>query len=116
VSSGITFTRLTEVDPAEILAHMSDPKVAEHMPLLTFDWDEAAVADFVAMKEDHWRRDGLGHWAILSGGRYVGWGGFRRRATNGITDWCCGPMRSALARASRGRRSPSPGPMTVSPT
>jgi RimJ/RimL family protein N-acetyltransferase len=78
VSSGITFTRLTEVDPAEILAHMSDPKVAEHMPLLTFDWDEAAVADFVAMKEDHWRRDGLGHWAILSGGRYVGWGGFQK--------------------------------------
>jgi hypothetical protein len=78
LSTGITFTRLTEVDPAEILTHMSDPKVAEHMPLLTFEWDAPAVATFVAMKEDHWRRDGLGHWAILSDGRYVGWGGFQK--------------------------------------
>jgi hypothetical protein len=26
----------------------------------------------------HRVRDGLGHWAILSGGRYVGWGGFQK--------------------------------------
>lgn len=57
---------------------MSDPRVAEHMPLLTSKWDDAAVTKFFATKEDYWRRDGLGHWAILSNSKYVGWGGFQR--------------------------------------
>ncbi len=74
----IKFTRLSQIEPAEIKAHMSDPRVAEHMPLLTFDWVDAAVAKFVANKEACWTRDGLGHWAILSNNRYVGWGGFQK--------------------------------------
>ena len=57
---------------------MSDPRVAEHMPLLTFAWDAKVAAGFVAKKEECWARDGLGHWAFLSGGRYVGWGGFQK--------------------------------------
>ena len=78
MKSVITFVRLSEVDPAEIAAHMSDSRVAEHMPLLTFEWDEKAVAGFIAHKEACWSRDGLGHWAILNDGRYVGWGGFQK--------------------------------------
>lgn len=74
----ITFDRLAAVSSEEILAHMSDARVAEHMPLLTFKWDLDAVASFVAAKEACWRRDGLGHWAILCDGRYVGWGGFQK--------------------------------------
>ena len=74
----ISFTRLSKIEPAEILAHMSDPRVAEHMPLLRFDWDASTVASFVAQKEECWVRDGLGHWAILSNDRYVGWGGFQK--------------------------------------
>ncbi|WP_299351660.1 GNAT family N-acetyltransferase [uncultured Shimia sp.] len=74
----ISFTRLPEIDPSEIVAHMSDPRVAEHMPLLNFEWDEAAVAKFVATKEACWNRDGLGHWAILFNDKYVGWGGFQK--------------------------------------
>ncbi|WP_298817716.1 GNAT family N-acetyltransferase [uncultured Roseibium sp.] len=74
----IAFARLPEIESAEIESHMSDPRVAEHMPLLTFEWDAAAVAKFVAQKEKCWERDGLGHWAILSDGRYVGWGGFQK--------------------------------------
>jgi len=35
----ISFARLPEVPPGEILAHMSDARIAEHMPLLTFAWD-----------------------------------------------------------------------------
>jgi hypothetical protein len=73
----ITFVRLTEIEPDEIIAHMSDPRVAEHMPLLTAGWDDIATANFVASKEARWTRDGLGHWAILSNGTYVGWGGFQ---------------------------------------
>ena len=57
---------------------MSDPRVAEHMPLLTAAWDEQAAAKFVAQKEARWAQDGLGHWAILANGQYVGWGGFQK--------------------------------------
>lgn len=74
----ITFTRLPAIEPDEIMAHMSDPRVAEHMPLLTFEWDADAVTKFVAAKEECWARDGLGHWAILSDNKYVGWGGFQK--------------------------------------
>ena len=57
---------------------MSDPRMAEHMPLLTFKWDERRLAEFIRAKEDCWRRDGLGHWAILGDGVYLGWGGFQK--------------------------------------
>jgi len=78
VKREIKFTRLPKIAPEEIIAHMSEPRVAEHMPLLTSIWDHAAVTNFVAAKEDCWRRDGLGHWAILCDGIYVGWGGFQK--------------------------------------
>lgn len=74
----ITFARLTEVDPAEIANHMSDPRVAEHMPLLNCAWDAEVAAAFVSKKEEYWARDGLGHWAFLVDGEYVGWGGFQK--------------------------------------
>lgn len=61
-----------------IIAHMTDPRIAEHMPLLTFKWDHDAVTKFIAAKEECWRRDGLGHWAILWNDSYVGWGGFQK--------------------------------------
>lgn len=74
----ITFARLPEIAPEEIIAHMSDPRMAEHLPLLTFTWDRARLDAFVAAKEACWQRDGLGHWAFLAGGAYVGWGGFQK--------------------------------------
>ncbi|MDA0738981.1 MAG: hypothetical protein O2999_09345 [Nitrospirae bacterium] len=74
----LTFARLSDISPDEIIAHMSDPRVAEHMPLLTFKWEHDAVTKFIAAKEEYWRRDGLGHWAISCHGRYVGWGGFQK--------------------------------------
>ena len=79
----ITFARLPDIEPDEIIAHMSDPRIGEHMPLLTFEWDKAAVAKFIATKEECWSRDGLGHWAILCNGKYVGWGGFQKEGE----DW-----------------------------
>lgn len=77
-SHEITFTRLPNIPPEEIIAHMSDPRVAEHMPLLTFEWDTEALTKFISSKEACWQRDGLGHWAILCNGTYVGWGGFQK--------------------------------------
>ena len=78
MKNDITFARLTEVDPAEIADHMSDPRVAEHMPLSTSAWDINVAVGFVAKKERYWARDGLGHWAFLADGKYVGWGGFQK--------------------------------------
>lgn len=74
----IAFARLSEVDPAEIVAHMSDPRLAEHMPLLRGGWDIETATEFVARKEEYWARNGLGHWAFLASGRYLGWGGFQK--------------------------------------
>lgn len=48
------------------------------MPLLTFKWDQDTAAKFITAKEECWRRDGLGHWAILCNDSYVGWGGFQK--------------------------------------
>lgn len=77
----ITFARLSEIEPIEIAAHMSDPRVAEHMPLLTLNWDAKSAAKFVAEKEECWVRDGLGYWAFMANARYVGWGGFQREGS-----------------------------------
>ncbi|WP_323771108.1 GNAT family N-acetyltransferase [Antarctobacter sp.] len=79
----ITFVRLSRIDPDEILAHMTLPRVAEHMPLLTDPWDADTVAAFVAAKDSCWDRDGLGHWGVLSDNAYVGWGGFQKEGD----DW-----------------------------
>lgn len=77
-NSNLIFTRLTDVSSDELLSHMSDRRVAEHMPLLTFKWNRQAVADFLTAKEACWERDGLGHWAFLLDDCYVGWGGFQK--------------------------------------
>ena len=74
----IVFARLSDVSLDEIAAHMSDPRVVAHMPLDPGNWDRQACAAFVAAKEECWRRDGLGHWAFLCDGAYVGWGGFQK--------------------------------------
>ena len=74
----IAFQRLTEVPLDEIVAHMSDPRVTEHMPLSRAPWDRSRCAELVAAKETCWARDGLGHWAFFCGGTYAGWGGFQK--------------------------------------
>lgn len=78
MTNDITFARLSEIDPAEIADHMSDPRVAEHMPLLTSQWDVGVAEKFIAKKEECWANDGLGHWAFLANSQYVGWGGFQK--------------------------------------
>ncbi len=81
--SAIDFVRLTDVSLEDIVSHMNDPRVAEHMPLLTSKWTHEDAKDFVSKKEETWQRDGLGHWAILNDGVYVGWGGFQKEGE----DW-----------------------------
>lgn len=111
----LTFVRLPDIQPEEIVAHMSDPRVALHMPLLTSNWDLGTAAEFVAKKEAYWHRDGLGHWAILSNGDYAGWGGFQKEGDDWdyglvLTPQCfgLGPQitKKALAFAKADRRIP----------
>ena len=77
----INFGQLRDIPEDEIMSHMSDPRVAEHMPLLTFTWDKRALIKFIEVKEECWGRDGLGHWAIFHKGAYVGWGGFQKEGS-----------------------------------
>ena len=74
----IEFLKLTEIDPSAITAHMSDPRVGENMPLLKGRWSHAQTLAFVDAKEAAWAADGLGHWAFVVDGDYVGWGGFQK--------------------------------------
>lgn len=81
MASQIEFVRLTDIPFEDILDHMSDPRLLEHMPLLTPGWTHETVTSFVAAKEERWAADGLGHWAFLLTGAYVGWGGFEKEPT-----------------------------------
>lgn len=89
----ITFDRLPTVAPARLVAHMNAPRVGAHLPLLTTAWDIDTAKRFVATKEACWQRDGLGHWAFLADGDYVGWGGFQKEGT----EWDFGLVLTAGA-------------------
>lgn len=90
---GLAFRRLTEVPPETLLAQMSDPRVAAHLPLAPPAWDLAAVEALTAAKEACWARDGLGHWAIFQDGVFVGWGGFQKEGD----EWDFGLVLTAEA-------------------
>lgn len=89
----IEFRRLPEIALPVITKHMTDPRVAMHLPLLTGTWDDAASQQLVDAKEACWQRDGLGHWAILRDGAYVGWGGFQKEGD----EWDFGLVLTAEA-------------------
>ncbi len=95
----IRFTRLRDIPLTAIQAHMRHPRLAEHMPLLHGDWDLDQCQALVEAKEACWQRDGLGHWAFLHDGEYVGWGGFQKEGE----DWDYGlvlhPDRFGLGQA-----------------
>lgn len=79
----VDFVRLPTIAPAVLLDHMSDRRIARHLPLLGTGWDLNRIEAFVEAKEQCWDRDGLGHWAILIDDTYAGWGGFQKEGD----DW-----------------------------
>lgn len=112
----LVFARLESVPPSEIIAHMSDPRMRAHMPLLKEEWTAQTLTAFLSMKDAYWRRDGLGHWAILWDGAYAGWGGFQKEGDEWdfglvLRPECFGlgvPVtRKALAFARADRRIPA---------
>ncbi len=73
----IEFKRLPEVDPADLIALMNDPRVRRHMPLARGTFGPAECARFVAAKERLWAEHGYGPWAFVIGGAFAGWGGLQ---------------------------------------
>ena len=78
MNPSLDFTRLSRISPVTIAHHMSDPRMRSHMPLLEGPWTVEQAEAFIRGKEARWEEDGLGHWAFLLGGTYVGWGGFEK--------------------------------------
>jgi [ribosomal protein S5]-alanine N-acetyltransferase len=73
----IVFKRLPEVDPADLIALMNDPRVRRHLPLARAAFGPAECARFVAAKERLWAEHGYGPWAFVIGGEFAGWGGLQ---------------------------------------
>ena len=93
MSNALRFLRISSIDPEVIHAHLSDPRVVRHLPLMPRVWDMQAARALVAAKEAAWTRDGLGHWAFMRGETYLGWGGFEREGA----DWDFGLVLTAEA-------------------
>lgn len=73
----LEFSRLAEVDRAEIVALHTNPLVRRQMPLSDGSFDEAACKKWVEGKEKQWQEHGYGPWAFLIDGRFAGWGGLQ---------------------------------------
>jgi GNAT superfamily N-acetyltransferase len=73
----IEFKRLPDVDPADLITLMNDPRVRRHMPLARGAFGPAECARFVAAKERLWAEHGYGPWAFVIGGAFAGWGGLQ---------------------------------------
>ncbi|MEV0566442.1 GNAT family N-acetyltransferase [Dactylosporangium sp. NPDC050588] len=73
----VTLARLTEVDPADLIDLMNDPRVRRHMPLAVGRFGPEDCTAWVAAKEAMWHDHGYGPWALLVDGAFAGWGGLQ---------------------------------------
>jgi RimJ/RimL family protein N-acetyltransferase len=73
----IEFKRLSEVDRADIIDLMNDPRVRRQMPLTNDNFSDVDCNGFVAAKERLWAEHGYGPWAFVVDGRFAGWGGLQ---------------------------------------
>ena len=73
----IQLARLRDIEPAEIISLMNEPRLRRHMPLLGPRFDAEDCVQFIAAKERMWREHGFGPCAFLVDGRFAGWGGIQ---------------------------------------
>jgi ribosomal-protein-alanine N-acetyltransferase len=72
----IAFAPLSSIDPQELLALLTDPRVLRHMPLAGSEpMRPAELSRWVAGKEAITEQHGFGPQAILIEGNFAGWGG-----------------------------------------
>ena len=76
----LEFKRLTEVNPADIVALNNDPEVLRQIPLGSPDFDEAKARDWIQHKDAQWAAHGYGPWAFFIDQEFVGWGGLQDEA------------------------------------
>lgn len=76
-ASAIRLCRLTEAEPAEVMALLNDPDIARHMPLAGV-FDEEATRSWVKGKDDQWEQNGYGPWAVYANEKFAGWCGFQQ--------------------------------------
>lgn len=74
----LRFVPFREIPPRMLVRQLSDPRVSRYLPLLTHPFDDESAKALIAAKSAAWDRDGLGHWGVYEGGRFLGWGGFER--------------------------------------
>ncbi len=68
---------LTEIPKDEIIELMNHPKLRQHMPLLTGDFDDSKYDSFIHAKQKIWEEYGYGPWAFILNGQFIGWGGLQ---------------------------------------
>lgn len=73
----IVFTRLPQVEAADLIALMNDPRVRRHLPLARGVFGPAECERFVQAKERIWAEHGYGPWAFVIRGEFAGWGGLQ---------------------------------------
>lgn len=76
----VTFRRLTEVNPADLVDLMNHPLVRRQMPLTNDYFSEQDAQNLIAGKERLWAEHGYGPWAFFADGRFAGWGGLQPEA------------------------------------
>lgn len=73
----ITLARLSDIDPAEIVALLTHPLVRRHMPLADAEMSLDEARAWAEAKDRQWVENGYGPWAFLVNGEFVGWGGLQ---------------------------------------
>ena len=73
----ISFRRLHEVSPTDVMDLMNDPDVRRHLPLARGHFGPPEYQRFVAAKNRIWDENGYGPWAFVLDGEFVGWGGLQ---------------------------------------
>ena len=73
----LEFKQLSEIDIADVINLMNHPKIRQHMPLLTGQFDKTKYKSFISAKEEMWKENGYGPWAFTLNGIFIGWGGLQ---------------------------------------
>lgn len=97
----VALQRLAEISPDSIIELMNDPAVRRHLPLARGQFGVSECGSFVAAKERMWEESGIGPWAFVLEGEFIGWGGLQPEGCDvdlGLvlrrTHWGAGPVLS----------------------
>ncbi len=95
----IEFRRLRDVNPADLIDLMNDPRVRRHLPLAKGPFGPRECERFVAAKERLWAEHGYGPWAFYVGEDFAGWGGLQPEGADADVGMILRPEFWGLGRA-----------------